>query len=388
MKDLINKFREQMKKNKGEVYPIEGHTLLQKDVDEYTKETYLKMLCVIMRYDGQGSEEQATFIKRLIKGIGGQGSFEEYLRKAMEVDIKFFDEALKQIKENELKYIFTIDSILITYIASNVTDEQISFVAELSEMVGISKDEMELISKIVRTVLEQDNKGYLEICKSIETIQEKEKILVPFYPYAKQFVGGVIKEVGKCDMEDDYDEYFFDEYNEDNKSIYYLDYPKIRDIIEFGKFKWRVLDVKKDRMFLISDSFVSKRSFDEDSQNYLYEKSDIREWLNGKFINNNFDDFEQKRIILTELEDIKIKDKVFLLSENEVKKYFKSDKDREVDDHKYQFDNDWILRDNSSGYSKNRVACVCCGRICTDYFKGALDINKANYIRPGMWVSL
>ncbi len=366
MKDLINKFREQMKKNKGEVYPIEGHTLLQKDVDEYTKETYLKMLCVIMRYDGQGSEEQATFIKRLIKGIGGQGSFEEYLRKAMEVDIKFFDEALKQIKENELKYIFTIDSILITYIASNVTDEQISFVAELSEMVGISKDEMELISKIVRTVLEQDNEGYLEICKSIETIQEKEKILVPFYPYAKQFVGGVIKEVGKCDMEAD---------DEDNKSIYYLDYPKIRDIIEFGKFKWRVLDVddEESAMFLISEGAVDNRCFDKDSKISCYENSDIYRWLNGEFINTSFDVFEQKRICDTD------NGKVFLLSKNEVENYFVSENDRACGE-------DWWLRDLYYRYSDYN-AFFYIRYYHNNRFSNAKPINSC-LIRPGMWVSL
>jgi len=253
MKELINKFREYMRNNKGNVYPIENHTLALNGVDEYTKETYLKMLCVIMRYDGQGSEEQALFIKRLIKGIDGERSFEEYLRKAMELDDKFIDEILKQIEENNLKYIFTIDCLLITYTSPNVSDEQIGFAAELAEIIGIKKDEMELIVKFVKSVLEQDCKGYLDICRGIEIKEEKEKLLIPLYPYANQYVGGCrkLKEIEPKSEE------------KGVQSLYYLDYPRVRDVVEFGrlinyqkdiikfgegwefsKLKWRVLAVE------------------------------------------------------------------------------------------------------------------------------------------------
>lgn len=297
MNEIINKFREYMKKNKGSTYPIEKHILSQKNVDEYTKENYLKMLFVIMRYDGQGTEEQALFIKRLISGIGGESTFEEYLRKSMEVDIKFFEDVLKQIKDNDLKYAFVVDSLLITYIAPTVTEEQVNFVAELAEMVGIEKEELKFISGIVKTILEQDTEGYLKICDEISIDEEKRNILISVYSYVKEFVGGAKKFIGEDDS-------------------CYIVFPKIMDIIKFGRCNWRVLDVKEDKMFVISKDAVGCMAWGGGKE-CAYKASDIRKWLNVEFINSSFDISEQKRIINTDLKDENVVDKVFLLSADE-----------------------------------------------------------------------
>ncbi len=284
-KDLINKFREQMKKNKIDSYIIEGHTLSQQNVDEYTKEVYLKMLCIIMRYEGNESEEQELFIKRLIKGIGAKSSFEEYLKKSMEVDIDFFNEALNLIKEKGFKYIFTVDSVLTIYSGKNITDDQLGFITEFFDAIGMTKNEVILISEIVKMILEKDNRGYLKICKDIESVKEREKILVPFYSYAKQFVGGVKKEVKFSD-------FYKSDYEIEN--LYYLDCPRIRDVIDFGKLKWRVLDIDDDKMFLTSENAVSQKNIDNCDKIGSYRDSSIRRWLNDDFINSYFDVSEKK----------------------------------------------------------------------------------------------
>ena len=113
--------------------------------------------------------------------------------------------------------------------------------------------------------------------------------------------------------------------------------------IEKDKIEWIVLekDEENHRVLLLSKYLLDSYCYNESTENVSWENSDIRKWLNEDFYNAAFDEKEKERIIETELnneysldktvryaeylnKDSKTKDKVFLLSAEEVAKYFSS----------------------------------------------------------------
>ena len=124
---------------------------------------------------------------------------------------------------------------------------------------------------------------------------------------------------------------------------------KISGTVLFGNYpqksksaepiKWNVLESDGDKALLLSDSCIDSLPFSKSYTNATWDKSDIRSWLNGDFLNSAFSADERNAILSTDLEngdELKYgtpagkntQDKIFLLSGSEVKKYFSSDNAR------------------------------------------------------------
>jgi hypothetical protein len=104
-----------------------------------------------------------------------------------------------------------------------------------------------------------------------------------------------------------------------------------RNII-FGKYKWRVLDVKDGKALLLSEDILEKRAYHHEPEIITWEKCDLRRYLNGEFL-RKFKEEEQRRVAMVTninednqwfkaVEGNDTKDKVFILSLTEVTKYF------------------------------------------------------------------
>ena len=107
----------------------------------------------------------------------------------------------------------------------------------------------------------------------------------------------------------------------------------VGDIIHFGKYKgnsgWIVLDKKDDRVLCISDFEVG----DKPQEEFTWETSPEREELNSSFMNSTFNLYERIRILSsatireqdpdykTEYVDKDLNDRMFILKDDEVKKY-------------------------------------------------------------------
>jgi DNA-directed RNA polymerase subunit RPC12/RpoP len=115
------------------------------------------------------------------------------------------------------------------------------------------------------------------------------------------------------------------------------------DTVEFGKFKgnrnWVVLDRKDDLVLCMSEYPVG----DEPCDVAKWPQSRIRDWLNSAYMNSTFSIFERLRIISTkDVQDIDpsysravgddIPDKVFVISDDELKNYLGKDRDDLNDD--------------------------------------------------------
>ncbi|MCL2064117.1 MAG: DUF6273 domain-containing protein [Candidatus Cloacimonetes bacterium] len=148
-----------------------------------------------------------------------------------------------------------------------------------------------------------------------------------------------------------------------------------REIVSLGGIEWIVLERQKNRTLLITPRTIGEKRFDE--RNNIWDNSEIRKFLNEEFF-DIFTNAEKRRIT----EHI-TGDKVFLLSEEEVKQYFISERDRVVRDSQGQFSWWWLRSSGDSGD----------GATVVDYNGDILLISEyVNWysfgVRPALWVNL
>ena len=166
---------------------------------------------------------------------------------------------------------------------------------------------------------------------------------------------------------------------------------------------WKVMDVQKDRMLLVSEYVLDCRQYHPKyNDRTFYENSAIRTWLNDTFYTSAFSEEERANILLTTNQNPRKKgyaskdgndteDYVFLLSFDEVEQYFPTKQERVCDATAYAkavgvrtkkgSACPWWLR--TSGRRQHHAACVTLDGGYYDYF----DIScPTNGIRPAMWV--
>ena len=188
-----------------------------------------------------------------------------------------------------------------------------------------------------------------------------------------------------------------------------------RDIISFGRYwegtglenvpiEWVVLDEDEDHLFLVSkQSIVTQPRSDEDNDGW--EHSSIRRWLNQDFFNLAFNEYERYSILEKELTTAygeyygipalkeMTTDRVFLLSMDDLDKYFTTRESRVAEQSRYAIDtladfgccdyaNNWWLRDGgTTGHNswlvlEDGMGCGYLSEQCPAGIRPAMYIKK------------
>jgi len=58
----------------------------------------------------------------------------------------------------------------------------------------------------------------------------------------------------------------------------------IGNIITFGNYQWKVLDIKEDKMLIIADQIIEQRDYHDRKGPVTWEQSEIRHYLNNRFL--------------------------------------------------------------------------------------------------------
>ena len=191
---------------------------------------------------------------------------------------------------------------------------------------------------------------------------------------------------------------------------------EVGDTIKFGSYEqdndtnngkenieWIVLEKQKNKVLVISKYGLDCQPYNDIYENVTWESCTLRSWLNDEFIETAFRTEEQKLLAETKLENKDnheygtdggkdTVDKVFLLSIDEIKKYFSLDDVRKCEPTEYTvvkgvYIDDtgcwWWLR--SPGENQLCAVRVFYGKVRTDGL-GVDGFDGA--IRPAMWVSI
>lgn len=173
--------------------------------------------------------------------------------------------------------------------------------------------------------------------------------------------------------------------------------------------EWLVLDKEDDKMLVISKYALDCKPYNEEYEYITWEECTLRSWLNDEFINSAFSNTERNMIPKVTVEATAnpeydtdpgndTKDKVFLLSINEVNKYFDSDYERICNAteyaeaqgaYTYEYDSTnkrscwWWLR--SPGGCQGYAALVSAGGD-VNYGGGYVD-GDFFAVRPALWIT-
>ena len=184
---------------------------------------------------------------------------------------------------------------------------------------------------------------------------------------------------------------------------------KIGDFVTFGSYiqdynavsaksaiEWQILDKKENQVLLISKYAL-------DCMPYTWKKGSLRTWLNNTFYKTAFNSAERKRIISTTITDYNNSsdttnafntstDKVFLLSKEELVRYFNSDKKRQCIPSKYAKARGAYTWNRYNAGGKSTCWWL---RSCDDLYvvkrNGSMERLLKEYpecVRPALWISL
>ncbi|MBQ3667656.1 MAG: hypothetical protein II920_00355, partial [Clostridia bacterium] len=190
----------------------------------------------------------------------------------------------------------------------------------------------------------------------------------------------------------------------------------VGDIITFGRYEqdaiasdgvepieWIVLDIDEgeNRALLISRYGLDAYCYHHSTPYPTWEKSDVRAWLNGNFLNAAFTSAEQAAIVPVKISTPPYRgisggndtvDRIWLLSQGEAETYFKTNAERKAEatvyaDAQGAFKGGdeccwWWLR--SAGYNGKFASVVYSdGRLDSIYVTGT---NAS--VRPAIWLRL
>ena len=175
---------------------------------------------------------------------------------------------------------------------------------------------------------------------------------------------------------------------------------KTGDLVHFGSYDeeiaWKVLDVKKDKILLISNNCVEQKPYNDSSKKVTWETSDIRNWLNNTFYKKAFSEEEQGQILKTTVKNPDntaygtkggktTKDYLFLLSIDEASTYFTETSERGAtlaDGTSIWY---WL---RSPGFQEDDAANIGeYGNITTAGHAVYNEYVTKGGVRPVMWVS-
>lgn len=319
--------------------------------------------------------------------------------------------------------------------------------AQLEEM---GKDDVIETNKYDRAMKYIDSEDYDSAYALLKEIGKDDVIKTNKYDRAMKYIDAedygpayaLLKEIGKNDVIDankydramkcidagDYetayellkDISYKDSYNKFlSVKILLIAQANIGDTVSFGSYEqdddtwngkedieWLVLDKEEDRVFLISSKALACRMYDDKYIDTTWEECTLRKWMNGTFLNDAFNEYEQTFILDTYVPADKnpeyntnpgnaTTDKVFLLSIKEANMYLHDGKTLTCFPTEYARKGDYVNEKN--GYS------TCCMWLRTPgskqnwaaYFLSTGEIKSGgqynhttDYVRPAIWVSI
>ena len=170
------------------------------------------------------------------------------------------------------------------------------------------------------------------------------------------------------------------------------------DTVAFGTTDWIVLDKQADKVLVLSKYSLEGKSFHDYSMATPgWENCTLRQWLNGEYLNNNFEALERELILSETVSNSAnpdsgtvvgsdTTDRLFLLSYEEVMRYMPQNNDRLLTKKDSTINISWWLR----------TAGNTTGKACYVDKNGAINttgdhvflLNSQHHVRAAMWIDI
>lgn len=174
-----------LKKLTTEKYALKNQELLA--LDEYIRTLYIKLLCTVVQYENIPAESQQLYLKRVISGLEVEGNLGEYMRKSLDISETDLREFLSYMNDNSIRYYFVLDGLILSGLKSVSLDNR-EYLAQMIELCGVTKKELQQLCLIAGSVVRQDPDLFNEAKK-----YGNEKIAaMDLTPYVQNYYAGAI----------------------------------------------------------------------------------------------------------------------------------------------------------------------------------------------------
>lgn len=178
--DKIDQVRNYFDDIKPDLFQIKNHPLAEKE--DYVKELYISLLCSISAYDGDVAASETMYIKRIMSGIKLKTEFARLAKQGMEIEKSTIDEFIKHFSENDLGYYFVADALVIAVSDGILADKEIELIAELSELLKITRSEIEFLSGLIAVLIAQNSEELSKYLKDNKSKADLTYLIQGIFP--------------------------------------------------------------------------------------------------------------------------------------------------------------------------------------------------------------
>lgn len=185
LKDDESKGLENLSKKISEQHLYNTYSGINKylaEKDEYQKSLYIRMLCVVVQYGGSIENGQEAYLQKLIEDCQLENKLEDFLREALCFDMEEFKAFIEVFGNNVLSCYFCIDSLILVSFEQN-SEGKYNLLADIFCALGITKDELQFLSKVSCSVVEQNGELFDEAKESVPDSVEYQDFIF----YVKDF---------------------------------------------------------------------------------------------------------------------------------------------------------------------------------------------------------
>lgn len=173
---------ELLKEFKKDLKELTGHPVRYKDL--YYKELYLIMLSALAFANGNVDKIEVKYLMCFQNAFELDGEIISYLNKVSDIGQEKVNEFIEFIEEENLKYNFLLDGLMLIGLDGELKEDKVNIVAEFSEIFNVESEEIEFLCEAARAILEENAKKFNVLVKKIP-----KKIKVGcFRPYVMGFV--------------------------------------------------------------------------------------------------------------------------------------------------------------------------------------------------------
>lgn len=176
----IDKVRKYFEEIKPDLFQVTGHPLTNEE--DYVKELYISLLCSIAAFDGDVAESESMYIKRIIKGANLRTEFSKIVKQGLEIKKSTIDEFVKAFSEKDLGYCFVADALVIAVSDGVLADKEVELIAELSEILKVSRTDIEVLSGLIAVLISQNNDGLNKFLKNNKLKTDLAYLIKSIFP--------------------------------------------------------------------------------------------------------------------------------------------------------------------------------------------------------------
>lgn len=158
---------------------------------DYIRSLYLRMLCLLVRGGDMPTEEQVLFVRRLVAGAGLKDDFTELMRQSMNMDEEGIASFIEAFSQSDLKCYFVVDGCIACTLGSG--RDRFKLLAECAELLGVTKADLQYLSKAAKAIILQSTEAYDEVRKC-----QTPQVGISLFYHAKWFYNGALENTNEC----------------------------------------------------------------------------------------------------------------------------------------------------------------------------------------------